>query len=84
MPARRTASRTTSAPSSVALKILQAAEKLAGRRANGADDDGLTHDESSRVRRFGGLPLGDDDFDARHDVGAEQFVHARRAESGRA
>ena len=32
------------------LEILQPAEELAGRRANGADDDGFTHDDLDRTR----------------------------------
>ena len=46
MPARRTASRTTIAPSCGAGEVLERAEKLAGRKPNGADDDGFTHDST--------------------------------------
>ena len=52
MPARRTASAMTSAPSCDAVKRLQRPEKLPGRRADGGDDHGFAHDASF------GMPIG--------------------------
>ena len=49
MPARRTASATTSAPSCGGGEALQRAEELAGRRADGADDDGFAHGSRLRI-----------------------------------
>ena len=46
MPARATASRTTIAPSSGAVKSFKRAEKLSGRKTNGTDDKSVTHNYS--------------------------------------